>query len=116
MHQDTPNATVLMTAANPDSWTLEGLLARISMEIEAKSKQLEADPRPVAALVRSHNRQIVRLLSVAECLQRESLAALNTLGPDRGPRGIPRLGPGSKPSTSRFAGLLRRMRGRLRLR
>lgn len=73
------------------------------MQIEGKCKLLEADPSPVAALVRSHNRQIVRLFTVAECLQRESLAALNTLGPARGPRGTPRIGPGSKPLRSRLA-------------
>lgn len=83
-----------MTADNPDGWKLEELLPQIAAELEAKTRRLESNVDPVAVAVCRNNREIINLLKMAEGTQRATLDALAAIGPDQGPRGKPRLGPG----------------------
>lgn len=89
-----PHATkkLLMSRDNPDGWPLEDLLSLVCIELLAKTVRLNGDRTPAARGTRARNRQVVGLLTQAEALQRETLEELDTLGPDQGPRGVPRLG------------------------
>ncbi|WP_162600026.1 hypothetical protein [Azospirillum sp. TSH58] len=83
---------ILMSADNPAGRKLEDLLPQIAGEVEAKTLKIAADPRPVARRVAENNARIVKLLEEAETLQRASLEALASIGPDEGPLGAPRIG------------------------
>ena len=86
---------LLMSADNPNGWTLEDFLSTLRSEIDAKTAKLVDDPCPTAQLIVNNNREIVSLLAKAEALQLLSLRELGKIGPDQGPLGTPRLGPGS---------------------
>lgn len=89
-------APILMSAANPNGAKLEDVLLLLAEEIAEKSKKITlAAPgthaRFVGRTVLSNNDQIVGLLIQAAAIQRHTLAHLDTLGPDQGPTGTPRL-------------------------
>lgn len=87
---------ILMSKENPDGWKLEDLLTRLREELDRKNDRLSGDTHPIARGVLQSNRRIIALLNQAEQLQREALRYLDTLGPDQGPRGTPRVGPGAE--------------------
>lgn len=83
---NTPTSAVLMSRNNPGGWKLEELLAQMIEELRLKNVQLRASPNPVAAKVQENNVGIANLLMNAICLQQDSLAILDTLGPNKGPQ------------------------------
>ncbi len=85
---------VLMTAENPDGWTLEGLLAQLVEEVEAKTGKIASDTSRLASDVRFNNFVIINNLTNALSAQRRSIRLLAEAGPDEGPLGKPRIGPG----------------------
>ena len=91
-----PNAPILMSAENPTGWKLDELLERLQNEIRLKSAKIEADPRMQAKCVRINNDQIINLLGLAASTQRHSMLILESIGPNQGPTGTPRIGVGSK--------------------
>lgn len=86
---------VLMSSDNPGGWKLEELLARLREELDRKNDHLAGDGHPIAKAVVISNRKIISLLDVAEQHQRAGLRHLDRIGPDQGPTGKPRVGPGS---------------------
>ena len=83
---------VLMSAANPDGWTLEGLLAQLQIEVKEKDAKLKFDVSDLACAVSKNNRCILGCLEEAEKYQRESYAMLDAKSPNEGPKGKPRIG------------------------
>lgn len=97
-HAASEGASILMGPQNPTGWKLEELLPQIAREIEAKTLKIADDPRTVARLVAENNGMIVWHLEEAEALQRTSYVALDSMGPNEGPLGKPRIGVGSNPA------------------
>ena len=89
------SAPLLMSAENPNGRKLEELLAQLQEEVQQKSVKIAQDARPHARHVLRNNQQIIGLLMQAEALQRNSYDVLAQLGPNQGPTGTPRTGPGS---------------------
>ena len=86
----------LMSAENPTGAKLEDLLQEVIGEIMGKSRRVRlAAPgthaRFVGQSVLNNNDQIIGLLQQAIAVQRQTLAHLDTLGPDQGPAGTPRV-------------------------
>lgn len=94
---------VLMSPQNPTGWKLEDLLEALRREVKAKCAKIADDSRPVARAVLRNNEQILGLLRQAEALQRDSYDRLNTMAPDEGPLGTPRIGTGSPGSSGQAA-------------
>lgn len=92
----TNRTPVLMTGSNPGGWKLEELAEVLAAELETKSTRLEGDESPVAQDVLRNNRDIVARLREIVVLQRASLRRLDTVAPDPGPTGKPRVGQGSR--------------------
>lgn len=86
---------LLMSKANPHGWALEDLLPRLRTDLLERCARLSGDTRPIARAVLRHNEEIVAMLSAADAKQRHTLELLNSLGPDPGPLGKPRVGQGS---------------------
>ena len=86
---------LLMSPENPDGWKLEELFDRLIAEIEVKCTKISGDPREVARQVLENNRNIIGMLRLCATTQRQSMAALDTIGPNQGPLGKPRIGVGS---------------------
>ncbi|KAB5323527.1 hypothetical protein GKD59_21675 [Parabacteroides distasonis] len=84
--------SVLMTAEKPEGFKLEELLARLQSEIISKTQKIQNDGSDVAEFVKGNNLEIIRLLSMAEALQRSSYVMLSAKAPDQGPLGKPRIG------------------------
>ena len=99
----TPVTPVLMSADNPDGWKFEELLAQLRLELHAKNDRIAGDPSPTSRMVQANNLGIIDLLSVIEGRQRDTLARLDALRPDQGPRGTPRLGAGAVPAQAAAA-------------
>lgn len=87
---------VLMSADNPNGWKLEDLAVQLVAEITKKNEKIETDHRRVAQTVAKNNRCIMELLGHIQLYQSISLKALNSIGPDEGPTGKPRIGAGSE--------------------
>ena len=83
---------ILMSRDNPDGHKLEDLLETVIGEIEVKAERIASDKGTVALRLQVNARAMVALLREAAAIQRDSLAALDTIGPDQGPRGVPRIG------------------------
>jgi hypothetical protein len=90
---------LLMTGENPTGWKLEDLLPAIAAELKAKNEVMasrvaqitgETEGR-VRAKVSRNNAMIANLLSQCTEIQRDTMAALDTLGKDPGPTGTPRV-------------------------
>uniref|UniRef100_UPI003F746574 hypothetical protein n=1 Tax=Enterococcus faecium TaxID=1352 RepID=UPI003F746574 len=84
--------SVLMTAEKPEGFKLEELLARLQSEIISKTQKIQNDGSDVAEFVKGNNLEIIRLLSMAEALQRSSYVMLSAKAPDQVPLGKPRIG------------------------
>jgi hypothetical protein len=80
---------ILMSVENPNGYKLEELLVQIRGELVEKSKRLSNDC-PINTLIRYNNGEIIAMLKLAETYQRDTMAALDTLGEDPGPTGTPR--------------------------
>jgi hypothetical protein len=87
---------ILMSPQNPEGWKLEELLRRTAEEVEGKTAKISQDHSLAARRVAENNGRIVALLARAAAIQDESMAALAAVGPDQGPLGKPRIGPGSE--------------------
>ncbi len=89
-------APILMSAGNPTGRKLEELLVQIRAELWEKNARLEGRDDEMTARVVLANRRIMSHLYEAEGAQRLLLAMLNAVGPDQGPLGRPRVGPGAR--------------------
>ncbi|AHK11761.1 hypothetical protein S144_47 [Shewanella sp. phage 1/44] len=87
-----PTKPVLMSANNHDGWTLEDLLKQIQLELDEKTKRLDGDMTTPACRVASNNYTMMRKLAECEKLQSLNVAILNSIGPNPGPSGTPRIG------------------------
>lgn len=91
-----PKTPVLMTPDNPDGWKLEELLKELAIELDEKNIRLagkyEVGKLPYSAkkIVRNNQRIIFRLEEAYE-LQQDTQEYLDSLGPDQGPTGTPRV-------------------------
>jgi len=85
---------ILMSRENPTGMKLEELVEQLSDELGIKNGKILPDihTKPVAKTVFDNNNRIIQLLGAIKAIQMESLAALNTIGPDQGPTGTPRIG------------------------
>jgi len=83
---------ILMGSENPDGHCLEELLAQISVEIKGKTAKVSQDKSPISIQIQANNSAIITLLRAAEEIQRSSLSLLNSIGPNEGPLGTPRIG------------------------
>lgn len=82
---------ILMSVENPDGAKLEEVLERLQLEVNAKTDRLRGQNNPIANTIRDNNTAIVSLLAHAEGIQYETLTLLESLGPDQGPNGTPRI-------------------------
>lgn len=89
------NDNILMGADNPDGMTLEDLLQKLIEEIDAKTEKIVGDDCSEAKFVRDNNNHIVAFLHACVGLQTVSMEVLAGMGPNEGPLGKPRIGPGS---------------------
>lgn len=88
--------SILMSSENPGGAKLEEHLRGLIGEIETKCAKIADDPRSVAKDVHRNNRDIIRRLQECVTLQEHSMRILaETVGPDQGPTGTPRIGKGS---------------------
>ena len=87
---------ILMGPANPHGWKLEDLLDKIIREVAAKSEKIADDRSPQAVAVTRNNLEICDLLIKAVTCQKDSMDLLDRMGPNQGPTGQPRIGPGSE--------------------
>ena len=109
MTEPTAKVPVLMSPENPTGWKLEELLDRLVAEVEVKSAKIRADARAGATRespshkqlaawsVYANNAHIIMLLKSCADLQRRSMNLLDSLAPNQGPLGTPRIGAGSEP-------------------
>lgn len=81
---------ILMSADNPEGYKLEDLLAQLQRELRAKTGKLTGEC-PVNTTIRENNAAIIALLERAESFQRDTMHSLESLGPDPGPEGTPRV-------------------------
>lgn len=95
IHDGVSGTPVLMNYANPNGWKLEELLPQICADLREKCARIEGDPNPVAQTVLAHNHDIIRMLTQATDKQLHSMAVLDSVGPDQGPLGKPRIGKGA---------------------
>ena len=95
MSSRAPRPPLLMSRDNPDGWTLEDLLEQVEREIQAKTDRLEGETHRLALFLRGNNRRIIENLRLARQMQVMAMEELSDIGPDEGPRGVPRLGVGS---------------------
>ena len=87
-----PSTKVLMSADNPGGWKLEELLAQIVQDLRVKNDRLEGDTSPTSQAIVRNNIGVIDCLALAEVRQRDTLRRLDSLGPDPGPTGTPRVG------------------------
>jgi hypothetical protein len=100
---DIKQTPLLMTAENPDGWKLEELSVQLMDEMRAKDAKLtglmaeERDCNKLAALkrARENNKAIILAFDQINRRQLDTMQAFAAFGPDQGPRGKPRIGPGS---------------------
>lgn len=87
---------ILMSSENPTGAKLEEHLRELIGEMETKCAKIVGDPRNVARDVHRNNRDIIRRLTECVTLQEHSQRILaESVGPDQGPTGTPRIGKGS---------------------
>ena len=86
---------VLMSAENPDGIPLQDLMAILIHEVTAKSEKIRSSKSTAATIVRTNNAQIIGLLLQVQAIQERSMSLLAQIGPNQGPGGKPRIGPGS---------------------
>jgi hypothetical protein len=89
------NGLILMTRENPQGHKLEDLLAQIAHELTVKNNRLRGDSSAAAQTLAHNNVEIISRLHECRRLQEHSLKVLETVGPDQGPTGKPRVGEGS---------------------
>jgi hypothetical protein len=95
---DRTKRPLLMSAGNPAGWKLEELLDVAGRELAAKCRRMGEDRSALGLAVVGGNLRIIRLLNEARAIQLDTLAALaGAAGPDQGPGGPPRCGPGFEP-------------------
>lgn len=89
---------ILQGAQNPQGYRLEELLALIIVDLKDETRRAAAtdysgDParQEVQSYIVATNDFIVKTLAQVASAQRGKLARLDTLGPDPGPTGIPRI-------------------------
>lgn len=82
---------VLMSAQHDEGWKLEVLLLQVDRELATKNAKLAKVPGEVAARVHANNDAIRAMLRTCRLLQEQSLHTLDTLGPNQGPGGTPRV-------------------------
>lgn len=82
--------TLLVTAENPDGWTLEDILTEIQNDMFRRSNKIIDDNRDEARKVLQNNIDILGLLTACIEKARESTTILNSLGPHED--GNPRIG------------------------
>lgn len=82
---------VLMGSEHHTGWPLEILLQVLVAELRAKNDKIGGKPGDVAAKIVANNSAIMLMLGQCQRLQEETLHALDTIAPNPGPAGPPRL-------------------------
>lgn len=82
---------ILMSRENPGGHKLEELLHTLQEELVVKTNRISNDACPVSQQIVINNHAIIELLRSAEVIQRQSMSALDSLGPNQGPSS-PRIG------------------------
>lgn len=82
---------VLMSIHHPEGWRLEVLLQQLREEIREKNEKVGKIGGDVAAIVVANNAAILVMLAQCQRLQEQTLLVLDTIAPDPGPAGPPRL-------------------------
>ncbi|WP_304637126.1 MULTISPECIES: hypothetical protein [Pseudoalteromonas] len=88
------NTPILMSATNPNGWTLEGIALQLASEMVEKDMNIQADKRPQVIAASKNNKEIIDLFLDVRVKQQNSIALFAELGPDQGPTGKPRAGAG----------------------
>ena len=91
-----PKTPVLMTPDNPDGWKLEELLKQLVWELEDKNIRLSSKfeiaklPYPAKHVI-GNNQMIINRFQQALEYQQNTQEYLDSIGPDQGPTGKPRV-------------------------
>ena len=95
-----PPGPLLMTAENQTGWRFEDLASHLADEMWAKTRKfermlaVEMDPAKAAVVTeaRRNNLHIIAALELARTYQLATMRLLDSIGPDQGPSGAPRIG------------------------
>tara|TARA_Y100000588_G_scaffold186210_1_gene200078 strand:+ start:21514 stop:21999 length:486 start_codon:yes stop_codon:yes gene_type:complete len=88
------NTPILMSATNPNGWTLEDIALQLASEMVEKDMRIQADKRPQVMIASKNNKEIIDLFHDVRVKQLWNVALFSELGPDQGPTGKPRAGVG----------------------
>ncbi|WP_062564658.1 hypothetical protein [Pseudoalteromonas shioyasakiensis] len=88
------NTPILMSATNPNGWTLEDIALQLASEMIDKDMNIQGDKRPQVIETSKLNKEIIDLLHDVRVKQQQTRALFAELGPDQGPTGKPRAGAG----------------------
>tara|TARA_Y100000310_G_C20607816_1_gene776438 strand:+ start:1018 stop:1503 length:486 start_codon:yes stop_codon:yes gene_type:complete len=88
------NKPILMSATNPNGWTLEDIALQLASEMIDKDMNIQGDKRPQVIETSKLNKEIIDLLHDVRVKQQQTRALFSELGPDQGPTGKPRAGAG----------------------
>lgn len=83
---------ILMSAETPNGFKLEELLLDVIADLRTKNRKLAGDTSDISRIIVENNHGAINHLVEALNLQRDTLARLDEIGPDQGPRGKPRIG------------------------
>ncbi len=83
---------ILMSRTNPDGIPLEDIIDQLIAEMNEKQEYIEKDKSLAAQSLKLNSRQIIDLLIRIKRINNESRNLLETISPDQGPVGKPRVG------------------------
>ena len=82
---------ILMSKENPEGHKLEDLLVQVSADLGVKNEYLNTCSGELAGNLFANNVEIQGLLKKAEEIQLSSMALLDAVGVDNGPKGKSRI-------------------------
>ena len=85
---------ILMSRNNPDGIPLEDIIDQLIAEMNEKQEDIEKDRSLASQSLKLNSRQIIDLLLRIKRINEESRNLLETIRPDEGPVGKPRVGQG----------------------
>lgn len=85
---------ILMSRTNPDGIPLEDIVDQLIAEMAEKQEYIENDRTLASQSLKYNSRQIIDLLLRIKRINEESRNLLESISPDEGPDGKPRVGRG----------------------
>jgi hypothetical protein len=80
---------ILMSAANPNGYKLEDLLAQLYAELVDKNVNILGDTRDLSKSIQANNAKVLEHLEAARCIQIDSYFQIDNASADQLPLGKP---------------------------